>query len=766
MARRINRKRALTSLLLLASPLLCPLIMRVHPGEPPDFSDTRSLYQWRNGAWNAAPRVTGGVEGVQVSTAGALWAISPSGKGLARFAGGQWSRFVASDFGTLRDNVPGGFAVLGDEVWAATRGGVARFNGTKWRLYREALKSRNPMSIAAGSSGVWVVDAFGFLSHFDGEQWNIEDLNSQQPGANWMSRVEDDRPRLAVTADGALWLTLGGVWRLDEHGWRTVRQDSPASVTALIGTERDRVWVRDGAEIFSVKPDGSTGVRFEQRNLPISPRTEIASIAFSDQRPWVATTKDLLTLDGSKWQRLGMPPGVTLVREVSVAPDGSAWVVGETRSVAKVAGWVAPPLIACAVALAFVAGLLVTWAKAGAEDRLSADQAVAKAAGNVPGLDLANNRAEVKRQARNWWWKVLLIMVGFPYVIAGIGFGERLLQQRLPGAPEWLLYTFELAPAVLMGAFWMWRKHRKQPGAPSSPYRKSFGSEIRLTLCVAVIVFFLRCVTPGWLLWTLRIIPNSSFGFLLLTAVVVISLMMLLQGRDIAAVMLTRRVLRTGEYDRTLKQIRWLELGRPTPVMLVSQGNVLSLAGRSGEAEGYYRAALARAGGETPAFRAQTLTLLGFALTDLRRYDEARRCLESAVRIGDRKGSARVGLAELLLDQGIEPDRALALLDEAMSKTVQRQTNAERAATKAWALALLGRQSEAETAMRLALNGADPAIRPVVASIHWRIGKALVATQRLADAKDHFWTGYRTDPNGVHGGLSRTELQQLGALSA
>ena len=187
-----------------------------------------------------------------------------------------------------------------------------------------------------------------------------------------------------------------------------------------------------------------------------------------------------------------------------------------------------------------------------------------------------------------------------------------------------------------------------------------------------------------------------------------------------------------------------------------------AVAGR--HAELLFRKALAEARGTAPEFRSRALCGLGFALSDLGRYEESERCLESAISMGDKMGSARVGIAELLLLQGKEPEKALALLEAAMKIKTSGQALQERMANKAWALALMGRQQEMQEAMATALREINPSLRPVAASAHWRIGKALVAVQRAAEAMDHFRTASQADPQGHNGALSRLGLERHGAL--
>jgi tetratricopeptide (TPR) repeat protein len=238
----------------------------------------------------------------------------------------------------------------------------------------------------------------------------------------------------------------------------------------------------------------------------------------------------------------------------------------------------------------------------------------------------------------------------------------------------------------------------------------------------------------------------------------------LLLWRDILAVHLTKKPWLSGEYDRALGRLRWLSFRSPTPQMLLLEGIIQQMAGRGAEAEQCLRGALSEARSATPEFRSRALCCLGFTLTDLGRYEESQRCMESVLAMGDKTGSARIGIADMLLEQGKEPEKALALIEEAIKIKKSRLALPERMGSKAWALALMGRQREMDEAVATALGATDQSLKAVAASVHRRIGKALVAAQRVAEAIEHFRTAVRSDPQGQIGTLSRLELERLGAL--
>jgi tetratricopeptide (TPR) repeat protein len=186
---------------------------------------------------------------------------------------------------------------------------------------------------------------------------------------------------------------------------------------------------------------------------------------------------------------------------------------------------------------------------------------------------------------------------------------------------------------------------------------------------------------------------------------------------------------------------------------------------------------------------------LGEALMDLGRYQESQQSLNSALALGDPSGSCQSNIAQLLLLQGAEPQKALDIVDKAIEITAhgltgnfpydwrERLGNLIRSslwAQKAWALALLGRRVEARHAIDVALKSVDAAqagepnyyrtgravgpsfrtvLRTGVAEAQWRTGMALLAIHDPANAMTHFAVARDNDPKGKYGILSRQQLK-------
>jgi hypothetical protein len=365
MALSPKKKRVVVWIAVLTMPVMAgPLIRLVHPGAPPDFRESGAVYGWHDGShggkWTPLAPLPGGTEGIAISQSGAVWATTPSRNGINRWDGVRWVRYKGSDFGSVRDALPGGFAIQGDQVWAAAREGVARFDGQRWRMYPEAVKTRRAVATAAGPSGVWVIDQNANLSHFDGEAWSVENLKNTPPGADWDDRVEEDLPELRETADGAVWLLLHDLWRMDGAGWRQIHLDYfNLDYSTMIGQDGGHVWLNEEPHIVELNADGGTGRVFDRRELPIGGDAVICRLAAAGRRIWLATSKDLLAFDGKQWHRCGIPPGTALVTEVAAGADGSAWVVAEKRPTLRITGWLAAQAAACALGLLAVGALLV-----------------------------------------------------------------------------------------------------------------------------------------------------------------------------------------------------------------------------------------------------------------------------------------------------------------------------------------------------------------------------------------------------------------------
>jgi tetratricopeptide (TPR) repeat protein len=206
--------------------------------------------------------------------------------------------------------------------------------------------------------------------------------------------------------------------------------------------------------------------------------------------------------------------------------------------------------------------------------------------------------------------------------------------------------------------------------------------------------------------------------------------------------------------------------GSPVAGLRYARGTVLLFAGRSHEAESDLRESIARGKGKGALQRAIALSNLGYALLDQERYAEASQSFEQSNTIGPASGSAFKGLAEVLLQQDQQPFEALRNVDRAVelkqfSRKTDRHMLAYMWANRAWALGKLGRTEEALAALQDAEKENTPNFVPGFAGAHWRMGMALIAMNRRAEALDHFRRANEADPHGNYGSRAAKAMRDF-----
>jgi tetratricopeptide (TPR) repeat protein len=194
----------------------------------------------------------------------------------------------------------------------------------------------------------------------------------------------------------------------------------------------------------------------------------------------------------------------------------------------------------------------------------------------------------------------------------------------------------------------------------------------------------------------------------------------------------------SGDYDGALYRadvlIRWLP---ETPIFHFIRGTVLHYAGRLREAEQSFCNCIEKGQIRAGAILPVALTSLGHVLLHLGRFPRASAAFEASTKIAPRYASALDGLAEGLLRQGKQPQRALLLVDNALKlkqdklrgQNLNRHNFANMWAHRAQALAMLGRRDEAASAIETASNVGDPAFLPSLAATCWRCGMAFRNSQ-------------------------------------
>ncbi len=232
--------------------------------------------------------------------------------------------------------------------------------------------------------------------------------------------------------------------------------------------------------------------------------------------------------------------------------------------------------------------------------------------------------------------------------------------------------------------------------------------------------------------------------------------------------------LRSCHYDRALWRLERLERFHLThTALLFHKATVLLLAARNQEAEKLFRRCLKSP--ESTMQQSLILVNLGYVLLEQKRYAESAQALDEAIRMRPEGATAYSTRAEVFLRQGIEPERALELLDRGIQykQATARQRHRDvhvlgyLHANRAWALFLLGRPAEAERALEEAEESLQEAMaaerfKPCAAGIRYRKGRALLVAGDATRAQEEFRQSCEIDPDGKYAALSRAASGQGG----
>jgi tetratricopeptide (TPR) repeat protein len=123
-------------------------------------------------------------------------------------------------------------------------------------------------------------------------------------------------------------------------------------------------------------------------------------------------------------------------------------------------------------------------------------------------------------------------------------------------------------------------------------------------------------------------------------------------------------------------------------------------------------------------------------------------------------------MAELILRQGRDPVRALEYVERIAGPSgpsrsrfrLRRQPLDDYWALKAWALAQLGRGAEVARVIAEAIRRTNPKSRPDLASTYRRLGLAMRAIEREAEAEEYLKKARDADPQGRWSKLARAAL--------
>jgi tetratricopeptide (TPR) repeat protein len=248
---------------------------------------------------------------------------------------------------------------------------------------------------------------------------------------------------------------------------------------------------------------------------------------------------------------------------------------------------------------------------------------------------------------------------------------------------------------------------------------------------------------------------------------------------------------------------RWEEFHGSGDERARMKGLQCLMAGDSIAAEAHFRSALGDNSGANLARenRVRLLVCLADALQDQERFEEARGYLETALELGDETGSGQGSMSDILLLLGRDPQRALAMAEEACRLNMARirktrapgadQARIRLLARQAMAYAQLGQRPQSDQAMGEATGMVDALLaqrnqaegrgpqgaelvfgRPssdfddlLLAYSCYVAGRSLHAMEREDAAMRYLRTARDLDPKGTIRVRAERDLERMGALA-
>ncbi|MFN8373939.1 MAG: hypothetical protein U0694_13815, partial [Anaerolineae bacterium] len=200
--------------------------------------------------------------------------------------------------------------------------------------------------------------------------------------------------------------------------------------------------------------------------------------------------------------------------------------------------------------------------------------------------------------------------------------------------------------------------------------------------------------------------------------------------------------LQNVNYEAALQETVRLRRRFPSQITYINlQGLVLGLMDRGADALQAYREFLGYVQRTPhPLYSVVALNNLGYEYVMAQRYNEALPLLETGAKIYPPQPHIYHTLALLYLEQNVQPERALELSEVAAEFVTRRQRDQRAAflATQAWAAALTGRSTRAESLLNEAFRLANPKLQSTMAHLHLVAGRVKLALRDVPSAQANF----------------------------
>jgi tetratricopeptide (TPR) repeat protein len=374
--------------------------------------------------------------------------------------------------------------------------------------------------------------------------------------------------------------------------------------------------------------------------------------------------------------------------------------------------------------------------------------------------------------------RTALAVCGSVLVLALVaGLVSALVRPWLPPGLEWLL---ALVLSALVGAsvfliIWLVARRRaRQMGARFPRFKSSLlqaaGALVLLTLLALVVVPII-----GLIRWLFPLVEsNAPLQIAAMLAVLTLGLVLvglLMLAQLLVPLLWALAPLKRGDYETAVRRARLMEqVHMSRGVFQNLAGMALFLAGRYEEARAELEESIRSTRREIAAGGGAGLDNIGCVLAAQGRYDEAIEMFEASLAISPKIACPNNDLAHALLEQGHSPERALELTDRGLAlfqaslwqRLLERYVLGHLWANRAWALAQLGRDSEAAQALERALAAADRSFVPEFSGVLYCAGRTELVRGDRVRAAEHLTQACQLDPVGHYGRLAARALAGVG----
>ena len=209
-------------------------------------------------------------------------------------------------------------------VWAATRDGVAHFDGRRWRTWgkAEGLADSNLRGLARDRNGVlWIGSHNGGVASFDGARFTPYSLEQGLPHQRVWTVAVDSRNRVWAGTDAGIWVhpadsgpdfVIGA-----ENGLPNL------SVLFLIEDPDGFMWAGTTNGVCRIDPDGRIQRTLSTEDgLPSAEAAENAAFIDSSGQLWAGVVNGVVRLDPAHLPFNQVPPQMVLER---IVVDGAPW---------------------------------------------------------------------------------------------------------------------------------------------------------------------------------------------------------------------------------------------------------------------------------------------------------------------------------------------------------------------------------------------------------------------------------------------------------